>query len=129
MVASAQRSLWLPPRLAAWSMDRAQFSAFVARALPWLRRTERFIRPRLAFVEHRFAERLVGLFALVLATVVFLPIPGGNWLPAFALSIIGLTVSQRDGLGVMVGVAVGAVSLAVVGMILTAAGALVALVV
>lgn len=129
MLASPRAGLWLPPRLAACSMDRAQFSGFAMRALPWLRKGERFIRPRLALVQSRLAERVVGFFALLLAIVVFLPIPGGNWLPALSLSIIGLTLSQRDGLGVILGLVVGVVALAVVAMILAAAGALVALIV
>ena len=36
--------------------------------------------------------------ALVLAIVVTLPIPLGNWLPAFATALLGLALSERDGI-------------------------------
>ncbi len=65
----------------------------------------------------------------MLAVVVFLPIPLGNWLPALALAIIGFAHSQCDGFGVLIGTAVGAVSLLVASFVVYTAGAVLFLVV
>lgn len=126
MMASRRARIWLPAKFADYSMDNATFVNFVTRMTPWLKRVETFSRPRFWFLQSRFSERVLGVFALMLATVIFLPIPFGNWLPALALSIMGLTLTQRDGLGVIASVAVGLASMVVVGMVLMAAGAMLA---
>ena len=62
-------------------------------------------------------ERLIGVGLLVLTVVLTLPIPFGNWLPAFAICIIGLAMVEKDGLAVLIGGAVGVVSLFVAGTV------------
>lgn len=45
----------------------------------------------------------------MLAIVVTLPIPFGNWLPALATALIGLSLIERDGVLLAIGVLVGLV--------------------
>ena len=78
-------------------------------------RAEKLVIPRFWLFESRFAERLIGILALILAIVVFLPIPLGNWPPAFALAVLGFAHSQRDGLGVLAGCVIGILSLMIAG--------------
>ena len=59
-------------------------------------------------------DRLVGVLCLVLALVLFLPIPFGNIPPAIAISVIALGLLARDGAWVLVGSAIGVVSIAIV---------------
>lgn len=123
MMVSGGSRLWLPQRLAAYRIDRATFSTFATHAVPLLRRVEKWMRPRFQAFRHPLIERLLGAFALLLAIVVFLPIPLGNWLPAFALMIIGLTLAAGDGLVMIAGVCIGVVSIAGVAFALFATGA------
>ena len=58
--------------------------------------------------------------------VIFLPIPFGNWLPAFALAVIGFAHTEHDGLGLVAGALIGIVSLAVACSVILAAGAILA---
>ena len=59
----------------------------------------------------------VGLMALI----VVMPIPFGNVLPALALMLIALGLVFRDGVAVILGLAVAALALAVTaGLLLTA---------
>ena len=60
---------------------------------------------------------LIGLGLLVLTVVLALPIPFGNWLPAFAICIVGLAMVEKDGVAVLVGLAVGGFSLMVAGTV------------
>ena len=62
-------------------------------------------------------ERLVGLFLLVLAIVLTLPIPFGNWLPAFAISIIALAIVEKDGVAVLIGIVLGVIGLFIAGAV------------
>ena len=50
----------------------------------------------------------------------------GNWLPAFALAVIGFAHTERDGLGLIAGALIGIISLAVAASVILAAGAILA---
>ena len=104
---------WFPDWLTAQSFPRQGFSKVVLRALPFLERTERLLRPRLTMLLSWTGERVIGVAILILALVLTLPIPFANWLPACAISIIALAILEKDGLAVLVGIAVGVVSVLV----------------
>lgn len=129
MLASRHARIWLPKRMGDYAFENATFFVFVNRISPWLQRAETLIKPRGWFLGGRLAERVIGLLALILAIVIFLPIPFGNWLPAFALAVIGFAHMERDGLGLVAGALIGVVSLIVAGTIIAAAAAVLAFVV
>lgn len=104
---------WFPRWLTERSFPREGFANVVLRSLPYLEGAERLLRPRLTVLLSWTGERLIGLAILILALVLFLPIPFANWLPACAIAIIGLAIVEKDGLAVLVGLAVGVASLAV----------------
>ena len=104
---------WFPDWLTAQSFPRQGFSNVVLRALPFLERTERLLRPRLTMLLSWTGERVIGVAILILALVLTLPIPFANWLPACAIAIIALAILEKDGLAVLVGIAVGVVSVLV----------------
>jgi hypothetical protein len=108
---------WFPNWLTAQSFPRLGFAAVVMHALPYLERAERLLRPRLTGLLSWTGERLIGVALFILAVVLTLPIPFGNWLPAFAIAIIGLALVEKDGVAVLVGLAVGVVSLIVAGTV------------
>jgi hypothetical protein len=105
---------WLPSLITNRSLSRTEFQRVVATIVPWLARAEGIMRPRFAFLARRPSINLVGLLCVVLAIVLFLPIPLGNMLPSVALSIMSLGLLQRDGLWVMIGAFVGLASIVIV---------------
>ncbi len=105
---------WLPEIIASRSMSRADFSVIVARAAPWLAKAERLLRPRLEFLTRPPCEQLIGLICLVLAIILFLPIPLGNMLPALAICLFSLAILERDGLAAVIGLAATVLSIVVV---------------
>jgi hypothetical protein len=104
---------WFPDWLERQTFPRLGFAAVLGRTLPTLERVERLLRPRLTWLLSWTGERLVGIAVLVLVAVLALPIPFANFLPAFGIAIIALAIIEKDGLAVLVGLAVGVVSLAV----------------
>ncbi len=95
-------------------MSRADFRAFVARALPALRRYESIIRPRLSWFAGDWTIAPIGIICLVLATIITLPIPLGHVLPGTAICLLALGLTERDGLAVAFGIATAAIAAAVV---------------
>ena len=108
------RSPWLPPIIARRSIARKDFAAFVGKATPWLAKAERLLQPRLGALAHPPAEYVVGLVCFVLSVVLVLPIPLGNMLPALAICVMALGILERDGIWILVGMAIALTSLGVV---------------
>ena len=105
---------WLPAIVADRSMTREDFRNLVRRVSPLLARAERLLVPRLLFITGARGEQVIGAFCLILAIVLALPIPLGNMLPAIAISMMALGILERDGLWVIGGAVVGALSLVIV---------------
>ncbi len=109
-----QRRPWLPKFLRRRSLRRVDFERLVGRIAPRLRRIERMVRPRLLPVTGVVGKRAIGAAGLLLAAIVFLPIPFGNSIPGLALVLMAVGLLGRDGLAVLAGGAIGLVGLAVV---------------
>lgn len=114
------RTAWLPQSLLRKSVQPERFRKSVDRLVPMLRRLERLVKPRYWPFSRNGADRLIGAIALVLAIAVFLPIPLGNWLPAFSIATVALALSERDGILLAIGLVVGVISIVVVGFVLGA---------
>jgi len=68
-------------------------------ALNWfLKKTERFIRPRMEWIGSRGGRVFMGLLVLFMATLMMIPIPLTNTAPAMVVFIIGIGLSERDGI-------------------------------
>jgi hypothetical protein len=115
--------IWLPKRMLAVTLTRAQFRGAMGRIVPWLVWLEKFIRPRYWPFWSRQGERVVGAISLFLAIIVTLPIPLGNWFPAFSITLLGFALSERDGVTLAAGALAGIFALLVIGLVIGSAGA------
>lgn len=105
---------WLPKVITDRSLSRVDFEKVVMTVAPWLARAEGIMRPRLTFMAHRPVVHLVGLVALVMSIVLFLPIPLGNMLPSVAICIMSLGLLERDGIWVLIGLVTAILAVVVV---------------
>ncbi|RZJ28829.1 MAG: exopolysaccharide biosynthesis protein [Brevundimonas sp.] len=105
--------LWMPRWLMAQSIERATYREAVKKVLTPLRKVERLARPRVEVMTNEMSEILIGAAIVLLSAVLMLPIPGGNFIPSFIMSMFGFGLLQRDGLAVLV--AWGAVALVAMG--------------
>ena len=117
-----RKQAWLPGFLMNRSLSAAQFRRVMDWLVPRLNRLERVVRPRYWPFWRRQGDRVIGVIALVLSIAVTLPIPLGNWLPAFATALLGLALSERDGILFAIGGAVGLASMIVIAAVIGAAG-------
>jgi hypothetical protein len=105
---------WLPRFIACRSIPMSTFKAVVDKALPWLKRSERLMRPRVSFMSSGVFQRLIGGVCLVLAILLMLPVPLGNMLPAFAICLLALGVLEQDGVWMLAGLLAAVAAIAVV---------------
>ncbi|MBY0563363.1 MAG: exopolysaccharide biosynthesis protein [Hyphomonadaceae bacterium] len=93
-----QRRMWVPKRVRDWRVDCNTLRRTFAAATPTLRRVEYLIKPRLSELTRFPATIYVGLQTLLMALVLILPIPFGNWPPGITVALTALALLQRDGL-------------------------------
>jgi hypothetical protein len=87
-----------PRRIAAYPLPTGHLAALVQRAVPVLRYLEKVIHPRWP-TPFEPTKRLVGAAVLVLsASLVFIPIPLSNVIPALVIALISLAYLEEDGL-------------------------------
>lgn len=110
-------SLWLPRAMTNRGVSRAAFVGMSLRVLPVLRRIERVVKPRYQRIFNPLGERLVGAITFVLALLIFLPIPFGNMLPAFAMVAFAFGLVEFDGAAIVVGWVLAAVSIAILALL------------
>lgn len=94
--------LWMPKWLLGRAIERSTYREAVAKVLSPLRKVEKLARPRLSVMTSELSEVLIGAAIIVLAGILMLPIPGGNFIPSFILSMFGFGLLQRDGIAVLI---------------------------
>jgi hypothetical protein len=103
---------WLPRFLLHKTFPRPGFARVLNHVVPWIRRAERLLRPRLTMLADGLFERVIGLACVVLAVVLILPIPFANTGPGIAICVLALALLERDGLATLLGLAIGTASIA-----------------
>lgn len=108
------RKPWLPRVIADRSMLRADFAAMINKAAPWIAWAERLLKPRMSVLARQPAEYAIGAICLLMAAILFLPIPLGNMLPALSICLFSLGLLERDGVWVIAGFFTAILSTAIV---------------
>ena len=111
---------WLPGFITNRSLAHRDFASVIRRTEPWLARTERLLKPRLSILVSERAERLIGVLALFLSTIILLPVPFGNSLPSLAICMFALGLMEKDGVWVIAGGVLSVASVLVVVVVMWA---------
>ncbi|MES2861749.1 MAG: exopolysaccharide biosynthesis protein [Pseudomonadota bacterium] len=106
-------ALWLPTWLGRASVKRETFRHLSGRMMKIIRFSEGLSKPRLYFLTGRLGQGLIGLACLILSAILVLPVFGGNLIPAIAIGFFSLGIMQRDGLAVLLGWVMTALTVAV----------------
>jgi hypothetical protein len=86
-----------PRRIATRPLPTRHFVAVVQRSIPVLRYLEKMVHPRW-HTPPETTKRLVGAVVVMLsATLVFIPIPLSNVVPALVIALISLAYLEEDG--------------------------------
>lgn len=105
---------WLPEFMRSRSFDRNSFNNLLHRVVPWMRRIECFVGPRLSSMATGHAERMIGFLACLFALILFLPIPFGNTVPSLSIAVLALAILERDGIATFIGTLIGLLGLVLV---------------
>ena len=75
--------------------------------MPYVKKIEWFLKPRLGAVTQGVFSNFIGLAGLIMALSVTIPLPLTNTVPSFGIAVMALGVIMRDGLAVIMGAVVG----------------------
>jgi hypothetical protein len=89
---------WIPKRIANMQIEPGTFRRVIDWTMPNLLRVEKLVQPRLQFLTQKPATIWFGIQTLILAGILVLPIPFGNWPPGMAVATLAIALLQRDGL-------------------------------
>lgn len=103
---------WLPGFIRRRSVSVAKFKRLIDIAEPKLQWVESFCKPRLCPLFGPMGDRVIGLFAVLVALSVLIPFPGTNFPPSIALVIASIAVMEEDGYLLIVGYLIGLAGLA-----------------
>lgn len=105
--ALGRRTIWLPSSWKEKSIKREKLKGIIDSALPWTKRLEYIIKPRLEFVTTGVFLRIIGVFGLIMSISVCVPLPLTNTVPSFGIALMSVGVLSRDGLAVIAGAIIG----------------------
>lgn len=119
-ILAGHSQVWLPKRLANYNLSRDTFQCMIGRIIPHLKRGESLVKERYWPLNQSLGDKTFGLYCLILAIVVTVPIPLGNWPPAFALAFLAAAYTKRDGIMLAIGTLLGIASLLLAGSVIMA---------
>jgi len=110
-----RRTVWLPKRWQGLGLGGERQQKFLNSLMRFIRRLERFSRPRLAFVfHHRLSDVGFGLIVIAGSAAAFVapPFSGLDTLPALGVVLVSLGVLLEDALVAAAGAILGIVGVA-----------------
>ncbi len=111
-VLSGAHRIWMPQILRRRRLSPGLVRSFVDKGVPLLQRVEGWLKPRRYLpLTGKAARVALAVPLLVMAIILALPIPLGNVGPCASLIAFALGFIQRDGLAVLVGLGLSALTL------------------
>ena len=102
-----RETIWLPQRILNKTVSRGFFENVIHKSMPYVKKIEWFLKPRLGAVTQGVFSNFIGLAGLIMALSVTIPLPLTNTVPSFGIAVMALGVIMRDGLAVIMGAVVG----------------------
>ena len=101
---------WFPRFIACKKLKLSTVERVCKRTAPYMKKLERFFKPRLQWMVEPPMTYLLAFTCVLLSLIMMLPVPFGNALPAFIITLVALALLAHDGL------------LALIALLLSAAG-------
>lgn len=106
---------WFPKFLSQRTFRREDLRKLLTASMPFLKKVESLLQTRLSFLLAPIAERIMALICLIMAILITLPIPLGNWFPALAISFFAIALLEHDGLCAILGYICAIIGVCLVG--------------
>lgn len=102
-----RRTIWLPKKIKVFKIKSSVVSKMIQVGTRFIHTLERFIRPRLDAIYSGIGFSLAALLIITMALLMILPIPLTNTFPAIVIFLIGVGLTEKDGLFGIIAYSVG----------------------
>lgn len=100
-------TIWLPEKIRKRTFSVPKLSQLIDGLVPWMKRLEIIVKPRLGFLSQDGASRFFGALGFIMALSVCIPVPLTNTVPSFGIALMSVGFIMRDGLAVLAGALIG----------------------
>jgi len=100
-------SPWMPKKFGTKTIKRETVAMVVEKAAPYLKKAEKVLRPRFSFASSPEGEKVIGVFSLVFALSILIPLPFTNLIPAVGILFMSLGLLSKDGIFIILGMVIG----------------------
>lgn len=109
-----RESAWLPTWIERRRLRRTTVAKVISVAAPKLKKIEKLMRPRWTFAATETGEKVIGVFCMIFAISIAIPLPWTNFVPGVGALIMSLGLLSKDGVTVIIGCMIG-----IIGTLLT----------
>ena len=102
-----RKTLWLPERLKQVRLKRSLAEKMIGAGARFLRKIEHLIKPRHQWATSRPGLAAIAVVIIFMAGLMVLPIPLTNTAPAMVIFILGVALTEEDGLLAAIAFAIG----------------------
>ena len=89
---------WFPKNIRRTVLPRKLMVTALGNGARFFRLLESLVRPRLRWITSRGGRVFIGAIVLTMAGLMMVPIPGTNTFPAFVVFLLGVALTEEDGL-------------------------------
>ena len=105
-----RRTPWLPGRVRQFVMKRRIVDMIIRGGAKIFGKIEHLIRPRMSWINGRLGLPFMGTLVLLMSALMIFPIPLTNTAPAMVIFLIGVGLTEDDGLVAGAACALGALA-------------------
>ena len=102
---------WLPNWVIKRTIKVGHVRLLIDKSLPWFKKAEKILTPRLLFVSGFFCEKMIGLVCLLCSICIVLPIWFGNAIPSAGILVMSFGLLGRDGVVILAGIVIGIIGI------------------
>ncbi len=102
-----KKTIWLPKKLGDKELSNEIVVKTSNKLLHYHAKIEKIIKPRVTFLSSITSRSIIYFYCCALSIIVALPIPFSNTVPSIAIIVIMLGLIERDGIIILLGVAIG----------------------
>jgi hypothetical protein len=113
-----RQTVWLPSRLESIRIKPSLAQKMIGAASKFLRTIEHLIRPRQRWIRSRVGQSALAIVIVIMAVLMMLPIPLTNTAPAMVIFLVGIGLSEEDGLLAIGAFAIGCAAVLLYGYII-----------
>ncbi len=97
-IACGRKTPWMPAWALRLSIPRKTAETIVKWAVAFLARIEFLIKRRMDWATHRSGRMFAGVVITAMGIIMAIPIPFTNTFPAFVIFLVGVGMTEKDGL-------------------------------